>query len=67
MPTTKEGTCGGSSKSYFVRGKVKANGLNETLRKRLAKKYVEIFNYASSWIQTSVLLYRLMSDKYKRR
>ena len=48
MPTTKEGTCGGSSKSYFVRGKVKAKGLNETLRKRLAKKYVEIFNYASS-------------------
>ena len=67
MRTSKEGTCGGGSKSYFVRAKVKANGLNETLRKRLPKKYVEIFNYASSWIQTSVLLDRLMSDKYKRR
>ena len=67
MRTSKEGTCGGGSKSYFVRAKVKAKGLNETLRKRLPKKYVGIFNYASSWIQTSVLLDRLMSDKYKRR
>ena len=67
MRTSKEGTCGGGSKTYFVRAKVKAKGLNETLRKRLPKKYVEIFNYASSWIQTSVLLHRLMSDKYKTR
>ena len=48
MRTSKEGTCGGGSKSYFVRAKVKAKGLNETLRKRLPKKYVEIFNYANS-------------------
>ena len=47
MRTSKEGTCGGGSKSYFVRAKVKAEGLNETLGKRLAKKYVEIFGYAS--------------------
>ena len=67
MRTSKESTCGRGSKSHFVRGKVKAKGLNETLRKRLPKKYVEIFNYASSWIQTSGLLHRLMSDKYKRR
>ena len=67
MRTSKEGTCGGGSKSYFVRAKEKAKGLNETLRKRLPKKYVEICNYASSWIQTSVLLDRLMSHKYKRR
>ena len=48
MRTSKKGTCGAGSKSYFARAKVKAKGLNETLRKRLAKKYVEIFNYASS-------------------
>ena len=48
MRTRKESTCGGGSKSYFVRDKVKAKSLNETLRKRLPKKYVEIFNYASS-------------------
>ena len=28
----------------------KAEGLNETLGKRLAKTNVEIFGYASSWI-----------------
>ena len=63
MRTSKEGTRGGSSKSYFVRGKVKAEGLNETLGKRVAKKNVEIIGYASSWIQTSVLLDRLMSER----
>ena len=67
MCTSKDGACGEGSKSYFVRAKVKAEGLNETLGKRLAKKYVEIFGYAISCIQTSVLLDRLMSDRYKRR
>ena len=67
MRTSKEGTCGGGRKSYYVRAKVQAEGLNETLGKRLAKKYMEIFGYASSCIQASVLLDRLMSDKYKKR
>ena len=38
---------GGVSESYFARAKVRAEGLNETLAKRLAKKNVEIFGYAS--------------------
>ena len=38
---------GGGSKSYFARAKVRAAGLNETLAKRLGKKNVEIFGYAS--------------------
>ena len=66
MRNSKEGTCGGGRKSYFVRAKVQAEGLNETLGKRLPKEYIEIFGYASSCIQSSVLLDRLMSDKYKR-
>ena len=48
--TSKEGTCGGGSESYFARANGKAEGLNETLGKRLAKTNVEIFGYASSWI-----------------
>ena len=67
MRNSKEGTCGGGRKKYFARAKVQAEGLNETQGKRLAKKYIKMFGYASSWIQTSVLLDKLMSDKYKRR
>ena len=63
---SKEGTCGAGSKSYFARTKKKAEGLKKTLGKRLAKKNVEIFGYASSWIQTGVVLDTLMSDSYKR-
>ena len=33
MRTSKEGTCGEGSKRYFVRAKVKAKALNETLHK----------------------------------
>ena len=50
MCTSKDAACGEGSKRYFVRAKVKAEGLNETLGKKLAKKYVEIFGYASSCI-----------------
>ena len=44
---------------------VKAKGLNETLGKRLLKKNVEIFGYASSWIQTKVLLEHLRQISIK--
>ena len=66
MRTSKEGTCGGGRKSYYVRAKVQAEGLNETLAKRLAKKYIEIFGYASSWIQASVLLDSLFQISIKK-
>ena len=46
--TSKEGTCGGGSSSYFARAEKKAEGLNETLGRSLAKKNVEISGYASS-------------------
>ena len=46
--TSKEGTCGGGSKSYFARAEKKAERQKETLGRRLAKKNVQIFGYASS-------------------
>ena len=54
--TRKEGTCGGGSESYYARAEEKAEGLNETLGNRLAKKNVEMPGYASSWIQAGVVL-----------